>query len=210
MFIIKLNIWSVKTMVSTDDIETKISDKKEEFDEKVEDAKEEFDDKKEDAKDKFEETKEKSKNIADNVIADLSKTIDEFKDSLKNMQKNADQRYQDYKKTTVQTIDIDLVETPDVYYIKAAVPGVSKKDISIEAGDNDITIETTFTPYIEEFDEDDEAELIVSAIKSGRCVKTVRFQTSIDIENTKAKFRNGTVIITLPKLIIPKHQVKVD
>lgn len=197
-------------MVSTDDIETKISDKKEEFDEKVEDAKEEFDDKKEDAKDKFEETKEKSKNIADNVIADLSKTIDEFKDSLKNMQKNADQRYQDYKKTTVQTIDIDLVETPDVYYIKAAVPGVSKKDISIEAGDNDITIETTFTPYIEEFDEEDEAELIVSAIKSGRCVKTVRFQTSIDIENTKAKFRNGTVIITLPKLIIPKHKVKVD
>ena len=197
-------------MVSTDDIETKISDKKEEFDEKVEDAKEEFDDKKEDAKDKFEETKEKSKNIADNVIADLSKTIDEFKDSLKNMQKNADQRYQDYKKTTVQTIDIDLVETPDVYYIKAAVPGVSKKDISIEAGDNDITIETTFTPYIEEFDEEDEAELIVSAIKAGRCVKTVRFQTSIDIENTKAKFRNGTVIITLPKLIIPKHKVKVD
>ena len=197
-------------MVSTDDIETKISDKKEEFDEKVEDAKEEFDDKKEDAKDKFEETKEKSKNIADTVIADLSKTIDEFKDSLKNMQKNADQRYQDYKKTTVQTIDIDLVETPDVYYIKAAVPGVSKKDISIEAGDNDVTIETTFTPYIEEFDEEDEAELIVSAIKSGRCVKTVRFQTSIDIENTKAKFRNGTVIITLPKLIIPKHKVKVD
>ena len=197
-------------MVSTEDIETKISDKKEEFDEKVEDAKDEFDDKKEDAKEKFEETKEKSKNIADNVIADLSKTIDEFKDSLKNMQKNADQRYQDYKKTTVQTIDIDLVETPDVYYIKAAVPGVSKKDISIEAGDNDVTIETTFTPYIEEFDEEDEAEVIVSAIKSGRCVKTVRFQTSIDIENTKAKFKNGTVIITLPKLIIPKHKVKVD
>ena len=197
-------------MVSTDDIETKISDKKEEFDEKVEDKKEEFDDKKDDAKEKFEETKEKSKNIADNVISDLSKSIDEFKENLKNMQKNADQRYQDYKKATVQTLDIDLVETKDTYYIKAALPGVSKKDILIEAGDNDVTIETTFKPYIEEFDEEDEAELIVSAIKSGRCVKTVRFETSIDIENVKAKFKNGTVIITLPKLIIPKHKVKVD
>ena len=197
-------------MVDSETIETKISDKKEEFDEKIDDAKEEFDDAKDDAKETFEDKKEKGKNIADNVIADLSKTIDEFKESIKGMQKNADQRYQDYKKSTVQTLDIDLIETKDFYYIKAAVPGVSKKDILIEAGDNDITIETTFKPYIEEFDEEDEAEVIVSAIKSGRCVKTIRFENSIDIENIKARFRNGTVVITLPKLIIPKHKVKVE
>ncbi|WP_407409139.1 Hsp20/alpha crystallin family protein [Methanobrevibacter sp.] len=197
-------------MVDSDTIETKISDKKEEFDEKVEDKKEEFDDLKEETKEKIEDKKEKGKNLADNVINDLYKSIDDFKENIKNMQKNADQRYQDYKKSTVQTLDIDLVETSDVYYIKAAVPGVNKEDILIEAGDNDITIETTFTPYIEEFDEEDEAEVIVSAIKSGRCVKTVRFENSIDIENIKAKFKNGTVVITLPKLIIPKHKVNVE
>lgn len=197
-------------MVDSETIETKISDKKEEFDEKVEDKKEEFNDTKSNAKETFEEKKERGKNIADNVIADLSKTIDEFRDNIKNMQKSADQRYQDYKKSTVQTLDIDLIETPDVYYIKAVVPGVSKKDILIEAGDNDITIETTVAPFIEEFDEEDEAELIVSAIRSGRCVKTVRFENSIDIENIKAKFKNGTVVITLPKLVIPKHKVTVE
>lgn len=197
-------------MVDSDTIETKISDKKEEFDEKVEDKKDDFEDMKEEAKEKIEDKKEKSKNLADNVINDLYKSIDDFKENIKNMQKNADQRYQDYKKSTVQTLDIDLVETSDVYYIKAAVPGVSKEDILIEAGDNDITIETTFTPYIEEFDEEDEAEVIVSAIKSGRCVKTVRFENSIDIENITAKFKNGTVVITLPKLIIPKHKVNVE
>lgn len=194
-------------MVDSDTIETKISDKQEEFEEKVDDVEEEFED---ETKETFEDKKEKGKNIADNVIADLSKTIDEFRENIKTMQKNADQRYQDYKKSTVQTLDIDLVETEDTYYIKAAVPGVSKKDISIEAGDNDITIETTFTPYIEEFDEEDEAELIVSAIKSGKCVKTVRFENSIDLENIKAKFKNGTVVITLPKLVIPKHKIKVE
>ena len=197
-------------MVDSETIETKISDKKEEFEEKVEDAKEEFEDAKEYAKDAFEEKIEKGKNIADNVIADLAKSIDEFKENIKNMQKNADQRYQDYKKSTVQSLDIDLIETKDFYYLKAVVPGVSKKDILIEAGDNDITIETTVVPYIEEFDEEDEAEVIVSAIKSGRCVKTVRFENSIDIENIKAKFKNGTVVITLPKLVIPKHKVKVE
>lgn len=189
-----------------------IDAKKEEFDEKVEDAKETFESAKDEAKETFEDKKEKSKNIADNVITDLSKTIEDFKDSLKNMQKNADQRYQDYKKATVQTLDIDLVETKDNYHMKVAVPGVAKKDISIEAGDNDITIETTFVPFIEEFDaeKEEELELITSSIKAGRCVKTVRFENSLDIENIKAKFSRGIVTITIPKLIIPKHKVKVE
>lgn len=158
----------------------------------------------------FSEKKEKGKNIADNVINDFYKSIDEFKDSIKNMQKTADQRYSEYKKSTVQTIDIDLVETKEMYFIKAAVPGVTKEDVSIEAGDNDLTIETTFKPYIEEFDEEEGAEVIVSAIKSGRCVKTVRFSNSIDIEKITAKFTNGIVKITIPKLIIPKHKVNVE
>ena len=126
------------------------------------------------------------------------------------MQKTADKKYSDYKKSTVQTIDIDLVETKDVYYVKAAVPGVEKEDVLIEAGDNDLTIETTFKPYIEEFEEDEEAELIASSIKSGRCVKTIRFENSLDLENITAKFFNGIVIINIPKLIIPKHKVNVE
>ena len=197
-------------MVDTDEIETKISDKKEEFDEKIDEKKEKFDEKKEERKEKFEERKEKGKNIADNVINDLSNTIDEIRENLRNMQKNADQKYQDYKRSTVKTLDIDFIETKDTYYIRTAVPGIDKEDVLIEAGDNDITIETTFPSYIDEFDEEDEAEVIVSGMKSGRCVKTVRFENSIDIENITAKFDNGIVIITLPKLIIPKHKINVE
>ena len=186
-------------MVDSETIEEKISDKKEKIDEKIDEGKEKFDDK-----------KEKSRNIADNVINDLNSSIDEFKEYIRNMQKTADQKYSDYKKSTVQTLDIDLVETKDIYYIKAAVPGVEKEDVLIEAGDNDITIETTFKSYIEEFEEEDEAELISSAIKTGRCVKTVRFENSLDLEKITAKFSNGIIIITIPKLIIPKHKVNVE
>ena len=189
-------------MVDGETIETKISDKKDEFEEKT-------DEKKEDMKDKYEETKEKGKTIADNVISDLSRSIDEFKENLKNMQKAADKKYADYKKTTVQSLDVDLVETEDVYYVKASVPGIDKEDILIEAGDNDISIEATFVPYIEEFEED-EAELIVNSLKSGRCIKTIRFENSIDLENISAKFNNGMVIINIPKLVIPKHKVNVE
>ena len=191
-------------------IDTKFTEKEETVEENIDEEKSKFDEKREETKEKFDETKVKGKNIADNLLNDLSNSIDEFKESLKNMQKSADQRYADYKKTTVQTIDIDLIETDDIYYIKAAVPGVEKEDVSIEAGDNDITIETCFKPYIEEFEEEDGAEVIVSAIKSGKCVKTVRFENSIDLENITAKFSNGVVIVTIPKLIIPKHKVNVE
>ena len=198
---------SVKIMVDSETIDAKFTEKEEEIeDENLDEEKSKFDD----TKEKYEETKEKSKNIADNVINDLYRSIDEFKDSIKNMQKNADQKYSDYKKATVQTLDIDLVETKDFYYIKAAVPGVEKEDVLIEAGDNDVTIETCFKPYIEEFEEEDEAEVIVSALKIGKCVKTVRFENSIDIQNISAKFAAGIVTITIPKLVIPKHKVNVE
>ena len=197
-------------MVDSETIEAKVSDKKEEFEENIDEEQNQFDAKKEEYKEKFDETKEKSKNIADNVITDLYSSIDEFKEYIRNMQKTADKKYSDYKKSTVQTIDIDLVETKDVYYVKAAVPGVEKEDVLIEAGDNDLTIETTFKPYIEEFEEDEEAELIASSIKSGRCVKTIRFENSLDLENITAKFFNGIVIINIPKLIITKHKVNVE
>ena len=197
-------------MVDSETIETKISDKKEEFEEKVDETKETFEDKKDETKEKFEETKEKGKNIADNVINELNKTIDELKDNLRNMQKSADQKYNDYKKATVQSLDADLIETEDVYYVKVAVPGIEKEDICIEAGDNDITIEAEFQAYIDEFEEDDEAEIIASSLKSGKCVKTIRFENSLDIENITAKFNNGTVTISIPKLIIPKHKVNVE
>ena len=192
-------------MVDSETIDAKFNEKEEEVEE-IDEEKDKFDE----TKEKIDETKEKGKNIADNVINDLYKSIDEFRDSIRTMQKNADQKYSDYKKATVQTLDIDLIETDDTYFIKAAVPGVEKEDVSIEAGDNDLTIETTFKPYIEEFDEEDEAEVIVSALKSGRCVKTVRFENSLDLENISAKFSNGIVIITIPKLVIPKTKINVE
>lgn len=200
-------------MVDEKTIDAEISENEEVIDdEKIDEETNSFDDKINEQREKFDEKREKGKNIADNVINDLNKTIEEFRESIRNMQKNADQKYADYKKSTVQTLDIDLIETKDFYYIKAAVPGVEKEDVLIEAGDNDITVETTFIPYIEEFDaeEEEELEVILSANKAGRCVKTVRFENSIDLENIKAKFKNGIVIITIPKLIIPKHKVNVE
>ena len=197
-------------MADNETIETKISDKKEKIDEKIDQGKNKYDEKKDEQKEKFEARKEKGKNIADNVVNDFSNTVDEIKEGIKNLQKAEDQKYTEYKNSTVKTLDVDLIETEKNYFIKVAVPGVNKDEISIEAGDNDITIEVTFKAFIDEFSEEDEAELISSSLKSGRCVKTIRFENSLDLENINAKFDNGIVIITVPKLIIPKHKINVE
>lgn len=179
-------------MVDNETIESKVEDAKEKIDEKIN------------------ANKEKGKNFADNVINDLYKSVDELKENIKSVQKAVDEKYTSYKQATVQNLDIDLIESENVYYLKVAVPGIPKEDISIEAGDNDITIETTFDAYINEFTEDEAAKEIASSLKKGKCVKTVRFESSINIEEISAKFNNGTVIITIPKLIIPKHKVNVE
>lgn len=192
-----------------DKINNNINETKEKFDETETEINENIDETKQKFEEKFEEKKERGKNLADNVISDFSTTVDEFKETLKNMQKAADKKYNEYKKSTVQNIDIDLIETKDIYYLKVAVPGVEKEDIVIEAGDNEVTITAKFNAYIDEI-EDETAEEIVSSLKKGECAKTIRFENSIDYENIKAKYTNGTVTLTLPKLIIPKYKINVE
>ena len=111
---------------------------------------------------------------------------------------------------TVSNLAADLIETDEIYYLKVAIPGISKEDVEIEVGDNDIVITTTFKPFIEELEDVEDAKVIASELTSGRCSKTVRFENSIDIDNIKAKYNAGIVLITLPKLIIPKQKITVE
>ena len=199
-------------MAEQDILEEKMNERKEKFEE----TQEKVNDQSNEKKDKYEETKEKTKMYSDKLASDLNKTVEEFKESFKNMQKLADDKINEYKSATISNIAVDLVEYDDVYYLKAAVPGLSKEEVDIEAGDNDIVITATFKPLVEELpglldvEEIEDAKVIASELKSGKCSKTVRFETSIDIGKIKAKYSTGIILITVPKLIIPKHKVTVE
>ena len=199
-------------MAEQDILEEKMNERKEKFEE----TQEKVNDQSNEKKDKYEETKEKTKMYSDKLASDLNKTVEEFKESFKNMQKLADDKINEYKSATISNIAVDLVEYDDVYYLKAAVPGLSKEEVDIEAGDNDIVITATFKPLVEELpglldvEEIEDAKVIASELKSGKCSKTVRFENSIQVDKIKAKYSTGIVLITIPKLIIPKHKVTVE
>ncbi len=223
------NYKGVKIMAKKDILEDKIDERKEKFDESEETFEKEeektreglFDEKINEHKEKFEEKKEKGKIYSEKFASDLNKTVEEFKEGLKNMQQYADEKINEYKNATISNLAVDLIETDNIYYLKVAVPGLSKDDIEIEAGDNDLVINATFKPFAEELEcilkseeEEDEdkkdVDIIASELTVGRCSKTVRFENSIEVEKIKAKYDKGVVVITIPKLVIPKHKVTVE
>jgi len=196
-------------MVEKDIIETKISEGKEKAEEKIDEHKEKAEEKINSHKEKLNEKREQTKNMAGKMTEDLSRGFDDLQEGIKSIQKIIDQKIDDYKKTTIHSLDVDLIETEEKYYLKVDVPGIEKEEIDIEAGDKDISIVATFKPYIEEIEEEDKTVLI-SDIKQGRCSKSIRFSNNIEIDKISAKFNNGTVLITIPKLKTPKNKINVE
>lgn len=196
-------------MVEKDIIETKISEGKEKAEEKIDEHKEKAEEKINYRKEKLNEKREQTKNMAGKMTEDLSRGFDDLQEGIKSIQKIIDQKIDDYKKATIHSLDVDLIQTEEKYYLKVDVPGIEKEEIDIEAGDKDISIVATFKPYIEEIEEEDKSVLI-SDIKQGRCSKSIRFSNNIEIDKISAKFNNGTVLITIPKLKTPKNKINVE
>lgn len=196
-------------MVEKDIIETKISEGKEKAEEKIDEHKEKAEEKINYHKEKLNEKREQTKNMAGKMTEDLSRGFDDLQEGIKSIQKIIDQKIDDYKKATIHSLDVDLIETEEKYYLKVDVPGIEKEEIDIEAGDKDISIVATFKPFIEEIEEEDKTVLI-SDIKQGRCSKSIRFSNNIEIDKINAKFNNGTVLITIPKLKTPKNKINVE
>ena len=204
-------------MAKKDIPEEETGEKKEKFEEKEENTetqseKEENTETQSEEKEEetFDDAKEKTRIYSEKFATDLNNTIEELKENFKYVQKYADEKINEYKNATVSNLAADLIETDEIYYLKVAIPGISKEDVEIEVGDNDIVITTTFKPFIEELEDVEDAKVIASELTSGRCSKTVRFENSIDIDNIKAKYNAGIVLITLPKLIIPKQKITVE
>lgn len=196
-------------MVEKDIIETKISEGKEKAEEKIDEHKEKAEEKINYRKEKLNEKREQTKNMAGKMTEDLSRGFDDLQEGIKSIQKIIDQKIDDYKKATIHSLDVDLIETEEKYYLKVDVPGIEKEEIDIEAGDKDISIVATFKPYTKEIEEEDKTVLI-SDIKQGRCSKSIRFSNNIEIDKISAKFNNGTVLITIPKLKTPKNKINVE
>lgn len=191
-------------------IDTTISNTKDKVDSKIDEGREKVDTKIDEKKEKFNQRIDQSKNFADKMATDLSKGVDDLFLNVKSAQKSINNRINDYKKTLIKTLNINLIESKTTYYIKVSVPGISKDDVDINAGDYEINIQADFPVFTDEIPEDDNLEVIVEELEKGHCVKNITFEKKIDISNITAKFQNGVIFITIPKVQIPKQKINVE
>jgi HSP20 family protein len=93
------------------------------------------------------------------------------------------------------SIDLDVVETPEAYVVKAEVPGVAKDKIEVKVEDRDVTIAVE---YREELEPNGKA--LWRERSFGKASRAIRLPEAVDANAAEAKHVDGVLQLTLPKI----------
>ena len=97
-------------------------------------------------------------------------------------------------KDCLQNINIDVTEDDNTYYISADVAGINEKDINVELDQGLLTVKAT-----KEHKHKDKKHHIQERYY-GEYQRTIRLPENIDGDKVKAKYKNGVLNITVPKV----------
>ena len=113
------------------------------------------------------------------------------------------------KKNTIWRPAIEVKQNDNEYKIKVQLPGVEKDDIEVEL-DNDFM---TITAKIEEEKEQKEekeknTKLHTCEFRYGRYQRTISFDQPIKADEAQAEYKNGVLMIDIPKQHIEQAKSK--
>ncbi len=93
------------------------------------------------------------------------------------------------------TIDLDVVETPEAYVVRAAVPGVAKDKIEVNVEDRDVTIAVEYREEIEA-----NGKTLWRERTFGKASRAIRLPEAVDANAAQATHNDGVLQLTLPKI----------
>jgi HSP20 family protein len=93
------------------------------------------------------------------------------------------------------TPSLDISETKDALTVKAEIPGIDSKDISVSLDGQVLTIKGEKKHEKEEKDE----QYYRTERAYGAFARTVRLPTSVDASKVTASYKNGLLTVTMPK-----------
>lgn len=100
-------------------------------------------------------------------------------------------------------MDIDITEAADKYVLKAEVPGIDKKDISVTIDGSTVMIAANK----EKSSEVKEGDNVIRQERYwGRVQRSVSLASPIDQAGAKAVCENGVLVLTLPKTAGSQHK----
>lgn len=98
-------------------------------------------------------------------------------------------------RATGGTIDLDVVETPEAYVVKAELPGVAKDKIDVNVDDRDVTISVEYREELEA-----NGKMLWRERSFGKASRAIRLPESVDANAAQAKHSDGVLQLTLPKI----------
>ncbi len=162
---------------------------------------------KEDINESKQKYSERRKNVVERVSNDVGRSMEDLMVSMKGLQKSIDTRIQDYREAPQSQIALDLIDTPENYYLKINVAGVEKENIDIESTEKQITINLEFEDTLNDIEEECEKEYIIQTLETGKVKRVVKLPESIKFKEISAEYKLGAVLLKIPKLDIEKHKV---
>jgi HSP20 family protein len=91
---------------------------------------------------------------------------------------------------------VDMIDQKDNILIKAELPGVDKKDLDISVTDKTVTIKGKTSSDKKE----EKGNYFRREISSGSYERVMTIPSNIDSSKARAKFRDGLLELTLPKI----------
>ncbi|MDH5601594.1 MAG: Hsp20/alpha crystallin family protein [Gammaproteobacteria bacterium] len=102
---------------------------------------------------------------------------------------------------------VDVIDQDNSILVRASLPGVKKEDLDVSTTDHSVTIRGS----TREEHKEEKGEYYRREIRSGNFLRTVALPASVDEKGIKAKFKDGLLEVTLPKLESEKrHSIKIE
>ncbi|MGN1363594.1 MAG: Hsp20/alpha crystallin family protein [Methanobrevibacter sp.] len=121
---------------------------------------------------------------------------------------------------------MDLLEDEENYYIKADIPGASKDSVNVTIEEQNVIITCEFQSFEDELreiaaevaeeenkkEEDEEKELkyLIQGRITGKAKRIIPLSKKIKTKESKAKYKKGTVTLTIPKVKPKAYNVTVE
>jgi HSP20 family protein len=221
------------------DIKEGASEKKEDVKEKMGKAKETMAEKKEDVSSKIEEVKEGASEKKEDIEKSMGEAKEEVEEQKEKLEKESEEegmtpaekilndivtRFRqgtgqineaitDYRSEseseTSKTLEkplVDVLETNDTIILVADISGVKKDDINIGISKNSVEL----TAIFKEEPEVEDAKFTQKERSYGETHRTIMLPTEIKVKEAKAKYKDCTLTLTLPKTVEDITKVNIE
>jgi len=101
-----------------------------------------------------------------------------------------------YFSPTERLVPMDVVETEKAYELRIAVPGLAKDEIKVDVKSGCLTVEAK---KVEVNGDENYVYKGLSSFEFNRSFSDLDENLKVDMENISSKYRNGLLIISLPK-----------